>query len=459
MSHGILIVESSGRSVTDGDGLNMVFPEWGLARRTTWDAFAPAEARSAKEHLIIAQAAAGEERATTFFHWLRDNSLPVPVFAILAADDSALFHAALETVDDFLLSPVRPDELKRRIARFLGPRAKDLAEIQAALAAEIGLEQLVGRDPAFLRVVEQVARFGSNDAPVLLTGETGTGKELCARVTHLLSKRQRGPFIPVDCGAIPDHLFENELFGHARGAFTDARNDQKGLVALAQGGTLFLDEIDSLSLMAQGKVLRLLQEHTYRPLGSEVFRQADVRIIAATNRNLQQQVEQKAFRADLFFRIHVLRIHLPPLRERPADIELLSRHFIEEICRASNAPRKVLSQAAERKLGQYDWPGNVRELYNTLQRAVLCSPGAQIAASFIDLDSASVTEPEEIGETPPEKFRSAKLRAIQCFEREYVRRMMDKHAGNVTRAAREAGKDRRAFGRLAKKYGLPSSCE
>ena len=459
MSHGILIVESSGRSATEGDGLNTLFPEWGLPRRTTWDAFAPAQARSAKEHLIIAQASAGEERATTFFHWLRRNSLPVPVFAILPADDSALFQAAVETVDDFLLSPVRPDELKRRISRFLGPRAQNLAEIQAALAAEIGLEQLVGRDPAFLRVVEQIALFGSNDAPVLLTGETGTGKELCARVTHLLSKRQRGPFIPVDCGAIPDHLFENELFGHARGAFTDARNDQKGLVALAQGGTLFLDEIDSLSLMAQGKVLRLLQEHTYRPLGSEVFKQADVRIIAATNRNLQQRVEQKAFRADLFFRIHVLEIHLPALRERPADIELLSRTFIEEICRACNAPRKVLSPAAARKLGQYDWPGNVRELYNTLQRAVLCSPGAQIAASLIDVNCTSTPSLDEMNETAPEKFSSAKLRAIQYFERDYVHRMMDKHAGNVTQAAREAGKDRRAFGRLAKKYGFPSSTE
>jgi DNA-binding NtrC family response regulator len=317
----------------------------------------------------------------------------------------------------------------------------------------------VGHDPAFLKVVEQIALFGANDAPVLLTGETGTGKELCARVTHLLSQRRRGPFIPVDCGAIPDHLLENELFGHARGAFTDARTDQKGLIALAQGGTLFLDEIDSLSLMAQGKVLRLLQEHTYRPLGSEVFKQADVRIIAATNRNLQQLVEQKVFRSDLFFRIHVLHIHLPSLRERSSDIELLSRHFIEEICRASNISRKVLSQAAARKLGQYDWPGNVRELYNTLQRAVLCSPGAQIAASLIDINGSSYGFRDPMHETDCEAFRSAKLRAIECFEREYVRRMMDKHAGNVTHAAREAGKDRRAFGRLAKKYGFPSIAE
>jgi DNA-binding NtrC family response regulator len=459
VSYGILIVESSRRAAADGDELVALWPEWGIPRRTTWEDFAPAEALSAKEHLIIAHAARGEEGASTFFHWLRENSVPAPIFAILPAEDNALVHAALESVDDFLLSPVRPDELKRRVARFLGPRSLDLAEIESALAAEIGLEQFVGRDPAFLRVLEQVVLFGPNDAPVLLTGETGTGKELCARVTHLLSKRRRGPFIPVDCGALPDHLFENELFGHARGAFTDARSDQKGLVALAQGGTLFLDEIDSLSLMAQGKVLRLLQEHTYRPLGSEAFKTADVRIIAATNRNLQQLVEQKAFRSDLFFRIHVLHVHLPSLRDRRSDIELLSRHFIGEISRSFSVPRKVLSQAAAHKLGQYDWPGNVRELHNTLQRAMLCSPGAQIAASAIDVGSASAWPLGGMRDTISEKFRVAKLHAVQCFEREYIRGMIDKHSGNLTQAAREAGKDRRAFGRLAKKYGFASSAD
>jgi DNA-binding NtrC family response regulator len=459
MSHEILIVESSRPSAARGEGPTTLYPEWGNPRRTTWDTFAPAQARNATEHLIIAHAAGGEEKASTFFHWLRENVLSVPILAILPAEDSALLRAAVDTVDDFLFSPVRPEELRRRIARFLGPRSQNLAEIQTALAAEIGLNQLVGRDPAFLKVVEQTALFGANDAPVLLTGETGTGKELCARVTHLLSKRRRGPFIPVDCGAIPDHLFENEIFGHSRGAFTDARSDQKGLVALAEGGTLFLDEIDSLSLVAQGKVLRLIQEHTYRPLGSEVFKKADVRIIAATNRNLQQLVEQKTFRSDLFFRIHVLHIHLPSLRERSSDIELLSHHFIGEICSASNIPRKVLSQAAERKLGQYDWPGNVRELYNTLQRAVLCSPGSQIAASLIDVNGSSHGFANQMHESVSEAFRSAKLRAIQSFERDYVRRIMDKHAGNVTHAAREAGKDRRAFGRLAKKYGFPFCAE
>jgi DNA-binding NtrC family response regulator len=454
VSNGILIVEHSRLSPDCGEELNMLFPEWANPRRLSWDFFSPDELRPGKDGLLIANAVEGSDKAIQFFRWLRDNSAPIPIFAILPAEDSAWLRAAMETVDDFLLWPVRPEELNRRIARFLGPRTGDLTDIQTVLAAEIGLGQLVGQDPAFLRVVEQIALFGVNDAPVLFTGETGTGKELCARVTHLLSKRHLGPFIPVDCGALPDHLFENEVFGHVRGAFTDARSDQKGLVSLAQHGTLFLDEIDSLSLPAQSKVLRLLQEHTYRPLGSEVFKQADVRIITATNRNLQELVDQKLFRPDLFFRINVLRVRLPSLLERRSDIPVLCRHFIDEICRCSSIPRKVLSQAAAHKLGQYHWPGNIRELYNTLQRAVLCSPGAQIPASAVDLHSSADAGESAVRQAVGETFSSAKLRAIQSFERDYVKQMMEKHEGNVTQAAREAGKDRRAFGRLAKKYRI-----
>lgn len=452
MANGILIVEHPGLPLRLEGDASAFSGEWNGPRRMSWDSFSPELLRDGKDSLLIANAAEGNEKAGKFFYWLRDNSIPIPTFAILPAEYSAFLPAAMETVDDFMLWPVRPEELNRRVARLLGSRSQSVTDIQTALLAENGLGQLVGQHPEFLKVMEQISLFGACDAPVLLKGETGTGKELCARVTHLLSKRHLGPFIPVDCGALPDHLFENEVFGHVRGAFTDARSDQKGLVSLAQHGTLFLDEIDSLSLSAQSKVLRLLQEHTYRPLGSESFKQADVRIIAATNRDLKQLVAEKAFRSDLFFRIHVLGIRLPALRERRTDIALLSRHFIEEICRGANTPKKVLSQAAANKLEQYGWPGNVRELYNTMQRAVLCSPGPQIAASAIDLNC--FTDAGSIGlyETVCENFRSAKLQAIRLFECNYVRQLMEKHAGNVTKAAREAGKDRRAFGRLAKKY-------
>jgi len=457
LSNRILIVERPQSPPHCGGDQAVIYPEWKNSRREAWDSFTPESLCATKDGLVIANAVPGGGKAAEFFRWLGKHSISVPVFAILPAEDGELLRLAAEAVDDFLLWPVRPDELNRRIARLLGSGQTELKEIETALAAEIGFGQLVGNDPAFRKVLAQVALFGANDAPVLLTGETGTGKELCARVTHLVSKRHRGPFIPVDCGALPDHLFENELFGHARGAFTDARSDQKGLVSLAEGGTLFLDEIDSLSLMAQGKVLRLLQEHIYRPLGSEVFKQAEVRILAATNRNLEELVAAKSFRSDLYFRINVLRIRIPALRERPSDIALLSRHFVEEICKSNNTPKKVLSPAAAGKLEQYLWPGNVRELYNTMQRAVLCSPGTQIAASAIVVDSFDDHSAPEAGDALCKDFRSAKLIAVQHFEREYVRQLLDKHEGNVTQAAREAHKDRRAFGRLAQKYRIASA--
>ncbi len=459
VSSRILIVEHTQSPPCCGGDQVAYAPEWENARRASWDTFSPECLRAMKDSLVIANAVPGGGKVTEFFQWLRGNPISVPVFAIVPVDDCALLQVAMETADDFLLWPIRPEELKTRVARLLGPDPKDLADIQTTLTAEIGLGQLVGQDPAFLAALSQVSLYGGCDAPVLLTGETGTGKELCARVTHLLSKRHRGPFIPVDCGALPDHLFENEVFGHARGAFTDARSDQKGLVSLAQGGTLFMDEIDSLSLASQSKVLRLLQERTYRPLGSEVFKQAEVRIIAATNRNLEELVEQKAFRSDLYFRINVLRIRMPALRERPMDIAILCRHFIDEICKTNDLPKKFLSPAAASKLEQYSWPGNVRELYNTMQRAVLCSPGTQIAASVLHLDLSGDVDATGVYESACKGFRSAKLHAIQRFEREYVKQMMEKHKGNVTQAAREACKDRRAFGRLAQKYRVISASD
>jgi len=459
VSNSILIVEHPQSSPHCGGDQVVYAQEWKNARHESWDSFTPEDLRTLKDSLVIANAVPVGEKAKEFFQWLQKNPVSVPIFAILPADDGTLLRMATETVDDFLLWPIRPEELKTRISRLLGPGSQGAIDIQKTLTAEIGLGQLVGKDPAFLSALAQVGIFGACDAPVLLTGETGTGKELCARVTHLLSKRHRGPFIPVDCGALPDHLFENEVFGHSRGAFTDARSDQRGLVSLAQGGTLFLDEIDSLSLASQSKVLRLLQERVYRPLGSEVFKQAEVRVIAATNRNLEQLVEQKVFRSDLYFRINVLRIHMPALRERRSDIAILCRHFIDEICKTNDLQRKVLSPAAAAKLEQYPWPGNVRELYNTMQRAVLSSPGTQIAASIFHLNSIDDGNPAGICEIACKGFRSAKLHAIQRFEREYVKQMMEKHNGNVTQAAREACKDRRAFGRLAQKYKVLSVSE
>jgi DNA-binding NtrC family response regulator len=449
VAHGLFIIEHPGSSLASDVDELLRFAHVPVGRRDAWTSFQPERLNSCCEDLLLANAVPRTEQALQFFRLLRNHPLHIPTLAILPGEDGneEQLEAAASSVDDFLLWPVRPEEFRQRLKRLLGPRSSWREDVESLLLSEVGLQRMVGKDPAFVRVLTQVALFGSSEAPVLIVGETGTGKELCARVIHLLSQRRSGPFIPIDCGSVPDQLFENELFGHFRGAFTDAQSDRRGLVAMAQGGTLFMDELDGLTPAAQAKVLRLLQEKTYRPLGSEQFHSANVRVIAATNADLESRVRDKQFRQDLYFRINVLRVHLPSLRERATDIPLLARHFIDEICQGSNLSRRVLSPAALAKLQNHAWPGNVRELYNTVQRAVLCASGSQIGAAHIDL-----LRPSDTDNQFPEDFRRAKLYALEKFERDYVERMLQKHAGNITRAAREAGKDRRAFGRLAKKY-------
>ncbi|MGB9145373.1 MAG: sigma-54 factor interaction domain-containing protein, partial [Acidobacteriaceae bacterium] len=287
-----------------------------IGHRLAWDGFRPDQLRPQGSSVIVANAAPASDSAREYFSWLQAHPPGAPVFAVLSADDSDLMQKAIPVVDDFLLWPVRGDELYYRLLRLLGPSSQSSEPMLAAILGEIGLQQLVGEEPVFVDALMQLAQYGLSDAAVLLTGETGTGKELCARALHLMSRRRGGPFIPVECGSIPEHIFESEVFGHLRGAFTDARTEQKGLVAMARGGTLFLDEVDSLPPAMQGKLLRLLQEQSYRPLGSEQYCRADVRMVAASNCDLAALVRQQRFRADLYFRLDVLRVHLPPLRER-----------------------------------------------------------------------------------------------------------------------------------------------
>jgi transcriptional regulator with GAF, ATPase, and Fis domain len=342
------------------------------------------------------------------------------------------------------------------------------AAVVEKLTRDVALAKLIGQAPAFQSVVHQIALVASAPSAVLILGETGTGKELCARAIHHLSRRRRSPFIPVDCGALPDHLLENELYGHVRGAFTDAHRDQRGLVGMAEGGTLFLDEIDSLAPAAQAKLLRLLQEGMYKPLGAEEFMRADVRIMAATNSDLEQDIAAKRFRPDLFFRLNVLRLVMPPLRERPTDIPILARHFVQQACVEAGVPLKTLSPEAIDVLVRASWPGNVRELLNVMQRAVVFAQGGTILSQHLTITStiASTTPAPFIQESrPPDpptsddasgdhSFRAARARALEAFERSYVETLLRKHNGNVTRSAREAQKDRRAFGRLMKRYSI-----
>jgi DNA-binding NtrC family response regulator len=387
------------------------------------------------------------QKTMFFFEWLEKNHLQTPILAILPESSAdGVVGTAARVVDDFLLCPFREEELGLRLGKLLGTHPGISEDILHSIGNETALASIAGRHPSFQKAVEQALLFGRSDAAVLITGETGTGKELFAHAIHSLSGARDGPFIPVDCGAIPEHLAENELFGHRRGAFTDAHSDQKGLAAMAEGGTLFLDEIDSLSLANQAKLLRLLQEGSYRALGSDRFTKANVRIVAATNRCLEKAVREKEFRSDLYFRLSVLRMNLPPLRERHGDIPILAKHFLENGCGRG----KRLSAAAMRKLESHSWPGNVRELFNVIQRAMVCSPERQILAEHILLSHEALDDAHTV--SPHQNLKSAKRQMIELFEREYVEVMLRRHQGNVTRAACEAGKERRAFGRLVKKY-------
>jgi len=314
------------------------------------------------------------------------------------------------------------------------------------------LALLIGEDPAFVRTVAQLPAIAASDATTLLTGETGTGKELVARAIHYLSDRASRPFVPVNCGALPDSLLEDELFGHERGAFTDARVRRSGLIAEADGGTLFLDEVSSLSPRAQAVLLRVLQEKTFRPLGSSLEKPVDVRFLAATNVPLESLMQEGRLRPDLYYRLSVLCVALPPLRERRADIFPLARHFLIKHARPG-FEMPLLSPEAEAALLRFDWPGNVRELENAMIRGLSMATGGSISAKDIGV-------PWHGGPDAPAPadgtltFQQLKRQVVDAFEHDYLARLMAEHGGNISRAAKAAGKERRELGKLLKKHRL-----
>jgi DNA-binding NtrC family response regulator len=317
---------------------------------------------------------------------------------------------------------------------------------------DFGDLNLVGQSPAFLYVLELTKKFSRCDATVLIQGETGTGKELVARAIHYLGVRREFPFIPVNCGALPDSLVESALFGHARGAFTDAREARRGLVAEAQGGTLFLDEIEVLSPKAQVAVLRFLQDHEYRPVGGAVVRDTNIRIIAASNANLEELVRENRFRKDLLFRLNVLSVNLPPLRERAGDVVVLAERFLRRLERQyCRPPRSIAPEATARLIG-HDWPGNVRELENLIHREFLLTDEPTMHLRC--LDPQKDAGPADTSQLTELSFRKAKATAIARFERAYITELLSRARGNISLAARMSGKERSRLGKLVKKYGL-----
>ena len=316
------------------------------------------------------------------------------------------------------------------------------------------LAQLVGESSVFLRAIRDLPAIARGDATVLITGETGTGKELVARAIHYLSSRARGPFVAVNCGSLTDQLFEEELFGHERGAFTDAHSQRSGLVVEARGGTLFLDEIDALAPKSQVSILRLLQDKSFRAIGRGTEEHADIRILAATNASLESLVQLGRFRSDLFYRLLVFSIDLPPLRERKEDIPILARYFVKK--HASPAAQYQLSSEVCSALQGFEWPGNVRELENAMIRGIQLGRSDQISVEDLGLTPSVPTSRFPVRAAQP--FKQAKREAIAAFEREYLEQVMQECHGNVSHAARRAGKERRDFGKLLKKHHLDRKC-
>jgi DNA-binding NtrC family response regulator len=300
-----------------------------------------------------------------------------------------------------------------------------------------------------MRQVDTVAR---SDAPVLIQGETGAGKELAARAIWSRSARRAGPFVPLNCGAIPDSLIETELFGHEAGAFTDAKSARDGVIAQAEHGTLLLDEINTLSPRAQVTLLRFLQDFRYRRVGTSIERTADVRIIAASNEPVRDLVEAGRFRQDLMYRLNVFELSIPPLRSRRDDIEPLADYFLRFFCRKYGVPAKRLHPEASEWLRKQQWPGNVRELENWAHREVLTAEGDEIRAVG-QPKPASTGMTLELGDAPLQ-YQAAKARALAEFETGYLSGVLRAARGNVSVAARMAGKERRSFGKLLKKHGI-----
>lgn len=313
---------------------------------------------------------------------------------------------------------------------------------------------LVGRSPPFLAALAAVDKFAVCDATVLIQGETGTGKELVARAIHYLSARRDAAFIPINCATLPDNLVESELFGHVRGAFTDAKEARIGLVAQAEGGTLFLDEIEAISPHAQAGLLRFLQNREYRPVGGTLVRQANVRVLASSNADLKAMVAQGLFRLDLLFRLNVLSVHLPALRVRTGDIALLTAAFLRRLGSEFDAPVKTLSRASMGRLEAHSWPGNVRELENLVYREWLLATDSVIDIGSVEDSPTDVDPRAAIQASGQQTYKVAKASAVAEFERIYMSRLLARTAGNMTLASQIAGKDRSDLGKLLKKHGL-----
>ncbi len=346
---------------------------------------------------------------------------------------------------DFFNKPIHLDELKvvLRRARHVYDLERENRELQRGPSGD-SFEGIIGFCPAIQDVFRAVRRVASSDAQVLISGESGTGKELVARAVHRLSERSPGPFIAINCGAIPENLLESELFGHEKGAFTGAHMRRAGRIESAHRGTLFLDEVGELPVTLQVKILRFLQEHRLERVGGRQEIAVDVRVIAATNADLDREMKEERFREDLYYRLAVVRLALPPLRERGEDITVLAKIFLERFAAENKKSITAFTAEALDSLQSYDWPGNVRELENRVKRAIIMAEGRKLTSADLELGSNS-----------KERYRSVTLKeAREELERDLIRRTLRKHNGNMTRTAAELQVSRPTLYELMDKLGI-----
>jgi len=380
-----------------------------------------------------------------------ENRPQIPVIGVLDTskimDNKSLFN---KYIWNFISIPFNKQDIILNLEKYCYHKS-DIknSNINSLIKRKIGFDLLIGDSEQICKVKHKLFDVASYDVNVLLKGETGTGKELCAKLIHFLSSRSSKPFIPVNCGAIPKELFENELFGHKKGAYTNADTSEKGVVSAANEGTLFLDEIESLQESIQVKLLRFLEEKKYKPLGQAKYCDADVRIIAAAKENLWEKVQKNQFREDLFYRLSVIKIFLPSLSERTDDIPLLVSYFIDRYSTLYKKKIKGVKSAALLKLIHNDWSGNVRQLENTIQEAVVTCQ-----TEWIDTNDIVLINEDNDTNTELLTFNTAKQKSIYEFEQKYLENIMRITCGNISKAAKTANKDRRAFYRLLKKHTI-----
>jgi two-component system response regulator HydG len=391
---------------------------------------------------------------------LTEHRPDVPVVVVTGNGN---FDAAVAAIRagayDFITKPIAVDSFVLALNRAIGHRqlTSEVHRLRAVVAQPKRMDDIIGNSPAIHRVFDLIERVADSDASVLITGESGTGKEMVARAVHARSNRSKQPFVPINCAAIPTTLMESELFGHVRGAFTDAKQARNGLFLQASGGTVFLDEISEIPLEMQAKLLRVLQDRRVRPVGGDTEVVFDARLITASNRDLLAEVEGGRFRSDLYYRINVVHIPLPPLRMRREDILLLAQHFVQKFAKAENKQVEGIGHAAAQKLRDYDWPGNVRELENCIERAIALTRMSEIGLEDLPERILEHTNNQPVPTQGGDKL--ADIVKLEEMELRYIRHVLSAVGGNKSLAARLLGLDRRSLYRRLAGHKQPAAAK